>query len=116
LSAVNIRPIKTGEQGCLEDFLYLAVFVPPGHEPLSRDVIHAPELAISVLPEHRGRGIGAEPIGTLADELKERGYAQLSGSAFQLATGNSSITPIYGRNGENNAMGIKYPDQQRGLL
>jgi len=45
---MNIRPIETGEYGCLEDFLYLAVFVPLGHEALSHDIIYAPEIYVYI--------------------------------------------------------------------
>ncbi len=37
-----------------------------------------PELAISVLPDFRGKGIGSEMMKTLFDLLHERGYKQTS--------------------------------------
>ena len=37
-----------------------------------------PELAISILPEYRGQGVGAELLSRLFDVLKERGYKQTS--------------------------------------
>jgi ribosomal protein S18 acetylase RimI-like enzyme len=37
-----------------------------------------PELAISVLPNYRGKGIGSEMMQTLFDLLRERGYKQTS--------------------------------------
>jgi len=37
-----------------------------------------PELAVSVLPEHRGKGIGAAMMARLFGELRERGFARTS--------------------------------------
>jgi ribosomal protein S18 acetylase RimI-like enzyme len=37
-----------------------------------------PELAISVLPDFRGKGIGSEMMKSLFDLLRERGYEQTS--------------------------------------
>ena len=39
---------------------------------------HTPSLAISVLPEHRGRGIGTCLLKTLLVCLQEAGYSQVS--------------------------------------
>ena len=37
-----------------------------------------PELAISLLPNYRGQGIGSKMMNTLFDLLRERGYKQTS--------------------------------------
>jgi ribosomal protein S18 acetylase RimI-like enzyme len=42
-----------------------------------------PELAISVLPDFRGKGIGSEMMQSLFDLLRERGYRQTSLSVSQ---------------------------------
>ena len=42
-----------------------------------------PELAISVLPEHRGQGIGAALMEHLFELLRERGYHRTSLSVQQ---------------------------------
>jgi ribosomal protein S18 acetylase RimI-like enzyme len=42
-----------------------------------------PELAISVLPEYRGRGIGAMLMTRLFELLRERGYKRTSLSVQQ---------------------------------
>ena len=42
-----------------------------------------PELAISVLPEHRGHGIGAALMEQLFELLRERGYSRTSLSVQQ---------------------------------
>ena len=39
---------------------------------------HTPSLAISVLPEHRGQGIGTCLLETLLACLQESGYSQVS--------------------------------------
>jgi ribosomal protein S18 acetylase RimI-like enzyme len=125
----GIREIRPAEYHLLEDFCYQLIFVPPGRDALSQDVIfdpsvHAyikdfgkpddlclvaehngiivgaawsrilaepgrqgfgyiddktPELAIAVLPEYRGKGIGtALLLTTLIDRLARRGYESLS--------------------------------------
>ncbi len=121
---VRVREITPADYPLLEDFLYYAVFVPPGMEPPPRDIIRhpdvfiyidgfgskhgdmgvvaeadgqvvgaaweriipafghidddTPELAISILPGYRGRGIGTVMMTRLFLLLKERGYTQTS--------------------------------------
>jgi ribosomal protein S18 acetylase RimI-like enzyme len=125
---MTLRLLKDSEIPILEDFLYLAVFIPAGHAPVSRDVIyhpavyayienfgkkddrclvaqvgdrvigaawsrimahpakrgygnidaHTPELAISVVPEHRGKGVGTRLLTALSDLLRDHGYSRLS--------------------------------------
>ena len=123
MNNLEIRPILECEYPVLEDFLYHAIFLPPGIEPLPREIIFepeifvyikdfggkddccvvaeqngeivgaawtriipayghidnkTPELAISVLPNYRGRGIGSEIMKNLFELLRERGYQQTS--------------------------------------
>jgi ribosomal protein S18 acetylase RimI-like enzyme len=118
-----IRPISSDEYPVLEDFLYHAIFLPPGVEPLPREIVfdpeirvyikdfggkddcgviaeqdgqivgaawtriipayghvddQTPELAISVLPDWRGQGIGSKMMKCLFGSLRERGYRQTS--------------------------------------
>jgi ribosomal protein S18 acetylase RimI-like enzyme len=125
---VNIREIKQTEHHLLEDFLYLAIFLPPGTEPPDREIIFepeiyvyikdfgldtdcgivaehddkvigtawtriipayghidddTPELAISILPEYRGQGIGTMLMNSLFELLRERGYKRTSLSVQQ---------------------------------
>ena len=121
---IRVREIGPADYPLLEDFLYHAIFVPPGMEAPPRDSIHhpavfiyidgfgdkqgdmgvvaeadgrvvgaaweriipafghvdddTPELAISVLPEYRGRGVGAVMMTRLFELLRERGYKQTS--------------------------------------
>jgi ribosomal protein S18 acetylase RimI-like enzyme len=44
----KIREIKPVNYPVLADFLYLAIFQPPGAEPLPREVIEKPEIAIYI--------------------------------------------------------------------
>jgi len=112
----------------LEDFLYHAIFVPPGEAMPPRGLIFAPEiyvyikgfggkddtgvvaeaggkvvgaawariipayghldedtpeLAISILPEYRGQGIGTDLMRHLFTLLRQRGYARTSLSVQQ---------------------------------
>ena len=118
-----IRQIEKEDHPVLENFLYNAIFLPPGAKPVPREIIYepeiyvyvkdfggeddlgvvavqggkivgaawtriipgyghmddkTPELAISVLPEHRGKGIGSKMMKKLLDLLRERGYKQTS--------------------------------------
>jgi ribosomal protein S18 acetylase RimI-like enzyme len=121
---VRVREITPADYPALEDFLYYAIFVPPGVEQPPRDIIKhpdvliyidgfggrrgdcgvvaeadgyvvgaaweriipafghidddTPELAISVLPECRGRAIGTMMMARLFELLFERGYKQTS--------------------------------------
>jgi ribosomal protein S18 acetylase RimI-like enzyme len=118
------RPIDPSEYAALEDFLYHAIFLPPGTEPLPREAIRkpdiyvyidgfggkkgdvgvvaddngrvagaawtriipayghiddeTPELAISVLPDYRGQGIGTRLLDALFDSLLEKGFKRTS--------------------------------------
>ncbi|MCL2562543.1 MAG: GNAT family N-acetyltransferase [Oscillospiraceae bacterium] len=122
----TIRAITPADYPLLEDFLYHAVFQPPGAEIIPREVIfepevylyidgfnpeqnpgdvaavaekdgkpiaiawtriipayghidaETPELAVSVLPAHRGQGIGAVLMEHLFDLLRERGCVRTS--------------------------------------
>ena len=121
--SISVRPILTSEYSLLEDFLYNAIFVPPGVDYPPREVIfekeifvyikdfggrddcgvvaekdgkligaawtriipayghidnHIPKLAISVVPEYRGRGVGAMMMIYLFNLLRERGYKRTS--------------------------------------
>ena len=108
----------------LEDFLYNAIFIPPGETPPPREIIFepdvfiyidgfgskygdcgvvaeqddkligaawtriipayghidddTPELATSVLPEYRGKGVGTALMTRLFELLLERGFVQTS--------------------------------------
>jgi ribosomal protein S18 acetylase RimI-like enzyme len=56
-----------------------------------------PELAISVLPEHRGQGVGAMLMNRLFELLRERGYRRTSLSVQQ----NNPAVRFYRRLGYN---------------
>lgn len=43
-----IRPMKPEEYPLLEDFLYEAIFVPPGEMPPARGIVEKPELRVYV--------------------------------------------------------------------
>ncbi|MDR0306687.1 MAG: GNAT family N-acetyltransferase [Chitinispirillales bacterium] len=122
--SVIIREMTSEEYPLLEDFLYNAVFLPPGADPVPRDIIFepeiyiyidgfgskqgdyavtamtngniagaawtriipayghvdedTPELAISVLPQYRGQGIGTMMMTHLFELLREHGYSRTS--------------------------------------
>jgi len=119
INDIIVREIAETDYPLLEDFLYHAVFLPPGTEPPPRDIIFkpeiyiyikdfggendcgvaaeyngkvigaawtriipayghiddkTPELAVSVLPKYRGRGVGTALMTRLFELLRERGY------------------------------------------
>lgn len=120
LRPITIRKITEIEYPLLEDFLYHAIFLPPGIKPLPRKVIfvpeiyiyidgfgnkpddcgviaeqdntvigaawvriipayghvddETPELAISVLPQYRGQGVGTMLMIRLFEMLRRCGY------------------------------------------
>jgi len=121
--ALSIREITEADYPLFEDFLYGAIYVPPGEEIPDRNIIftpeihiyikkfggendcgviatkdgkavgmawtriipgygnideNTPELAVSVLPEYRGQGIGSMIMFRLFDLLRARGYKRTS--------------------------------------
>ena len=125
---VCIREINVSDYPFLEDFLYNAIFIPPGEEMPQRNIIFepeiyvyikdfgvesdcgvvaeqngtiigmawtriipayghidndTPELAISVLPDYLGLGIGTMMMEKLFELLRERGYKRTSLSVQQ---------------------------------
>lgn len=48
VSPAHIRPLQQGEHSLLADFLYEAIFVPPGDTPPPRSIISAPELQVYI--------------------------------------------------------------------
>lgn len=45
---VEIRELRPGESSILDEFLYLAIFVPEGEAPPEREIIERPELRVYV--------------------------------------------------------------------
>jgi ribosomal protein S18 acetylase RimI-like enzyme len=126
---IEIRPIRSDEFHALEEFLYHAIYLPPGAESVPKETIYkpeifiyakdfgsqkgdhgvvavlndeiigaawtriipayghinndTPELAISVLPNYRARGIGTKLMLSLFIELKVNGFKQTSLSVQQ---------------------------------
>jgi len=142
-----IRNILKSEYSILEDFLYHAIFIPPGEEYPPREIIfepeiyiyvkdfgkandfgavaeangkivgaawariipaygnideNTPELAISVLPEYRGRSIGTSLMTHLFGLLRESGYKRTSLSVQQ----NNPAVRFYQR------LGYKITDEK----
>lgn len=81
LKPLNIRKIKPEEYPLLEDFLYNAIFIPPGEELLPRSVIYEPEIFIYV----KNFGSGYGDCGVVAEIINE-----LVGAAW------TRIIPAYG--------------------
>jgi len=54
-----------------------------------------PEVAIAILPDHRGRGMGGALLGEIRNVARSRGYGALS---LSVEHGNPAIR-LYERNG-----------------
>ena len=124
MSEFVIRGLEPPEYGLLDEFLYQAIFVPPGQTPPDRAIIARPELqvyvrdfgqgvgdccmaavvdgrvvgaawarvmndyghlddetpslAIALLPEHRGGGIGTALMTALLEKLRRDGWKRVS--------------------------------------
>lgn len=124
----TIRPLEPRDYPMLEDFLYHAIYVPPGQQRPERKIIfdpeiyvyvkdfggehdcgvaalagkkiigaawsriipaygnldeRTPELAVSVLPQHRGQGVGVAMMLELFELLRAKGYERTSLSVQQ---------------------------------
>ena len=91
---IKIRPMEEAEYHLLEDFLYDAIYLPEGIQPLPRETIQKPELAVYVkdfgrpediclVAEAEGMLLGAVWSRILAGEVK--GYGNLDKNTPELA-------------------------------
>ena len=67
----ELRELRNDETELLKEFLYEAIFIPEGTEPLERSIVELPELAVyydrfgdgeadcGIVAEHDGKAIGA---------------------------------------------------------
>ena len=64
----TIRPATLSDQAFVEEMLYEALFVPPGHEPFPRSVLDQSDVA------HYVDGFGTRPgdVGLIAEDAGER--------------------------------------------
>ena len=65
---MNIREIHENEYPLLQDFLYNAIFLPPGTSPVPREIIFTPEIFIYVEGfggQHSDCGVVAEQNGNI---------------------------------------------------
>ena len=60
---IIIRAIKESEYPLLEDFLYHALYLPPGAEPVPREIIFIPDIYIYI-----DRFGGADDLGLVAEQ------------------------------------------------
>lgn len=91
---MRIRPIKTAEYPLLQEFLYDAIFLPEGAEPVPKEVIWQPELAVYIrdfgkpddcclVAESDGNVLGAVWTRILTGEVK--GYGNIDDFTPELA-------------------------------
>ena len=87
---VSIRAIEESEYPLLEEFLYNAIYLPPGAEPVPRDIIFLPEIYVYI--EGFGRaydcGVIAEKDGEIIGAAWTRviqGYGHIDDYTPELA-------------------------------
>lgn len=68
----EIRPLKQEEIPLLEEFLYQAIFIPSGLEPLPRSILKGPELEMYI------KDFGQQLMTAMLDLLKVKGYPSVS--------------------------------------
>jgi ribosomal protein S18 acetylase RimI-like enzyme len=66
------------QDGLVVGAAWSRILAEPGREGFGYVDDKTPELAIAVLPEYRGKGIGTALLATLIDGLARRGYESLS--------------------------------------
>jgi ribosomal protein S18 acetylase RimI-like enzyme len=111
-SIVNypIRPILSKELPLLEDFLYEAIYQPAGSDPLPREVIRRPEIALYIedfgrpgdcclVAEVDGRLAGAVWVRLFPDDRK--GYGTLDSDTPELSI---SLYPQFRNRGIGRAL------------
>ena len=68
LARYLIRNLQPAEYPLLADFLYMAIFVPPGQQPPPREVLALPDMQVYIQDFGRGTGdraVAAEAAGRL---------------------------------------------------
>ena len=68
----EIRPLKPEEIPLLEEFLYQAIFIPQGLEPLPRSILKEPDLEMYI------KDFGQQLMTAMLDLLKVKGYPSVS--------------------------------------
>ena len=68
----EIRPLKSEEIPLLEEFLYQAIFIPQGLEPLPRSILKEPDLEMYI------KDFGQQLMTAMLDLLKAKGYPSVS--------------------------------------
>lgn len=68
----EIRPLKPEGIPLLEEFLYQAIFIPQGLEPLPRSILKEPDLEMYI------KDFGQQLMTAMLDLLKAKGYPSVS--------------------------------------
>jgi ribosomal protein S18 acetylase RimI-like enzyme len=100
-TSIDIRLLTTEDEPFLWEMLYQALFIPPGHPPLPREVLQNPELSCYVqgwgkpgdegfLAVDNGKPVGAVWIRLLTGD--ERGYGYIDDHTPELSI---AILPEY---------------------
>ena len=68
----EIRPLKPEGIPLLEEFLYQAIFIPQGLEPLPRSILKEPDFEMYI------KDFGQQLMTAMLDLLKVKGYPSVS--------------------------------------
>ena len=78
----EIRPLKPEGIPLLEEFLYQAIFIPQGLEPLPRSILKEPDLEMYI------KDFGQQLMTAMLDLLKSKGYL---GVSLSVSKGNPAL-------------------------
>jgi len=106
---IVIRGIRSSEHSLLEDFIYAAIFVPPGAEMPSREIIFAPNVFMYIenFGEENDCGVVAEQDGKIIGAAWTRiipGYGHIDEHTPELAI---AVFPEYRGKGIGERLLIK---------
>ncbi|MDN5011321.1 N-acetyltransferase [Streptococcus sp. SN3] len=73
----EIRPLKKEEIPLLEEFLYQAIFIPSGLEPLPRSILKEPELEMYIKDLLKAKGYPSVSLSVSKDNPAVAFYQRL---------------------------------------
>lgn len=114
----TIRPATQFDQVFIEEMLYEALFVPPGHEPFPRSVLDQPDIAhyvdgfgtrpgdVGLIVEDAGERIGAAWVRLL--QGNDRGYGYIDDDTPELS---AAVKPRWRNHGIGTALLLRLVEE-----
>jgi ribosomal protein S18 acetylase RimI-like enzyme len=120
----NIRPATSSDEPFLREMLFHSLYVEPGREPFTRDVLRLPEVARYVAGWGRAGDLGflaiedatGEPIGAVWSRLSvgdDKGFAYLDDATPELAV---ALLPEHRGRGVGTLLLTRYLERARTLF